>query len=321
MTNASARRVQQKPAEEFLRVLSEPADHVPETKLFHRGDYRQPMQPVGPGALSVCGPESGRREFAAKSAELPTTGRRLAFARWLTGSDNPLTARVLANRVWMHHFGRGIVSTPGRFWAFGHAADSSCSARLAGRGATRLGLEPEAAASRDNAFNRLSAIVAARRGTNGHRRRQSVLRAAECRAARRRIAPRSGVWRRPACSIARNLDRPVAVKEDDSGQVVVAGDVHRRSIYLSQRRTQPVALMQAFDAPVMQTNCEVRPSSTVATQSLMLMNGEFWLTQATALADRALREPRKALPDRAGGRSATALGRATSGLAVRLWRL
>jgi hypothetical protein len=89
---------------------------------------------------------------------------------------------------------------------------------------------------------------------------------------------------------------PISIQEDDSGQVVVAGDVHRRSLYVLQRRTQPVALMQAFDAPVMATNCEARSSSTVATQSLMLMNGEFWLGRATALADRALREPTKDVP-------------------------
>ena len=63
--------------------------------------------------------ESGRTEFAAKSSELPTTGRRLAFAHWLTGPDNPLTARVIANRVWMHHFGRGLVSTPADFGRLG----------------------------------------------------------------------------------------------------------------------------------------------------------------------------------------------------------
>jgi hypothetical protein len=84
---------------------------------------------------------------------------------------------------------------------------------------------------------------------------------------------------------------PVAVKEDDSGQVILAGDVQRRSLYAMQRRSQPVALMQAFDAPAMLTNCEARASSTVATQSLMLMNGDFWIAQAGALADRAQREP------------------------------
>jgi hypothetical protein len=89
---------------------------------------------------------------------------------------------------------------------------------------------------------------------------------------------------------------PSGIMEDDAGQVIVPGEVQRRSLYLLQRRSQPVALMQAFDAPVMQTNCEVRPSSTVATQSLMLMNGQFWLNQATALANRAVREPAHSLP-------------------------
>jgi hypothetical protein len=75
----------------------------------------------------------------------------------------------------------------------------------------------------------------------------------------------------------------IAVREDDTGQVSVDGQ-RRRSLYLQQRRSQPVALLQAFDAPVMQTNCESRPSSTVATQSLMLMNGDFMLEHADRLA-------------------------------------
>ncbi|HAD60291.1 MAG TPA: hypothetical protein DCG12_13695, partial [Planctomycetaceae bacterium] len=69
--------------------------------------------------------------------------------------------------------------------------------------------------------------------------------------------------------------KPVAIKLDDTGQVIVNGDQRRRSLYVKVRRSQPVAMLQAFDAPVMQTNCEMRPTSTVATQSLMLMNGEF----------------------------------------------
>ena len=52
-------------------------------------------------------------------ASVPTTGRRLAFAKRLTGGQHPLTARVLMNRVWMHHFGRGIVDSPGDFGVLG----------------------------------------------------------------------------------------------------------------------------------------------------------------------------------------------------------
>ena len=83
---------------------------------------------------------------------------------------------------------------------------------------------------------------------------------------------------------------PLGVKEDDSGQFIVDGEQTRRSLYIRSRRSQPVGMLKAFDAPVMETNCEVRPVSTVATQSLMLMNGEFILKKSRQLAVRAVRE-------------------------------
>ncbi len=284
-----------KPAEEFLRVLIEPPGHAPETKLFHRGDHRQPLQPIAPGTLSVCSPESGRTEFAAKSAELPTTGRRLAFARWLTGPGNPLTARVIANRVWLHHFGRGIVSTPADFGRLGTPPSHPA---LLDWLATEL---------RDSGWNlkHLHRAIMLSTAYRQSSRREPTQVAID---AENRFYGRQNVLRLDAETLrdrllaaTGTLDRtmfgpPIGVVEDDSGQVIVAGDVHRRSLYLLQRRTQPVALMQAFDAPVMTTNCEARSSSTVATQSLMLMNGDFWLGRAAALADRAQREPTQSVP-------------------------
>ena len=84
---------------------------------------------------------------------------------------------------------------------------------------------------------------------------------------------------------------PLKIKEDDTGQVMVEGGQSRRSIYIQTRRSRPVGMLQTFDAPVMETNCEVRPSSTVATQSLVLLNGEFILQQAGNLADRVAGNP------------------------------
>jgi hypothetical protein len=283
-----------KPAEEFLRILMETAGQVPETKLFHRGDYRQPLQGIAPGTLSVCSPGRGRTEFAAKSSELATTGRRLAFARWLTGPDNPLTARVIANRVWLHHFGRGIVSTPADFgrlgvppthpelldWLAAELRDSGWSLKHLHR------VIMLSTAYRQS--SRREPDQVAMDAENRHYGRQNVLRL-DAESLRDRALAATGMLDRTMFGPA------VGIKEDDSGQVI-ATDVHRRSVYLLQRRSQPVALMQAFDAPVMVTNCEARLSSTVATQSLMLMNGEFWLSQASALADRARREPAKGLP-------------------------
>ncbi|HEX2475887.1 MAG TPA: DUF1553 domain-containing protein, partial [Lacipirellulaceae bacterium] len=284
-----------KPAEEFLRVLVEPTDHVPETKLFHRGDYRQPLQAISPGTLSVCSPESGRTEFSAKSSSLPTTGRRLAFARWLTDAENPLTARVIANRVWMHHFGRGLVSTPADFgrlgtppthpelldWLAAELRDSGWSLKHLHR------VIMLSTAYRQS--SRREPDQVAMDAENRYYGRQNVVRL-DAESLRDRALTATGMLDRTMFGPA------VGVKEDDSGQVVVANDVHRRSLYLLQRRSQPVTLMQAFDAPVMVTNCEARRSSTVATQSLMLMNGDFWLSQAAALADRAQREPANGLP-------------------------
>src|SRR5205814_2084289 len=71
-----------------------------------------------PGDLRVLGTTSAG-DIPAHDPALPTTGRRLAYARHLTDGAHPLTARVLANRVWMNHFGRGIVATPGDFGALG----------------------------------------------------------------------------------------------------------------------------------------------------------------------------------------------------------
>lgn len=284
-----------KPAEEFVRALVEPAGHAPETKLFYRGDYRSPKQTIPPGALTVCGPDSGRAEFSPKNTELPTTGRRLEFARWLAGDQNPLTARVIANRVWMHHFGRGIVSTPADFgrlgtlptngplldWLASDFRESGWSLKKLHR-AIMLSTVYRQSSRRDPAKTALDS-------DNRYLSRQNVTRL-DAESLRDRVLASTGALDRT------QFGPPIPVKEDDGGQIVAAGDVMRRSLYLLQRRSQPVALMQAFDAPVMQTNCESRPSSTVATQSLMLMNGDFWLDQAAKLADRAAKEPAKNLP-------------------------
>src|SRR5262249_13363732 len=114
----TARRAQ-KPAEGFVAVLSEVPGRLPPTRVFHRGDYRQPGTEVGPGDLTVAAPDGGRLEIAPGDPKLPTSGRRLAFARHLTTGRHPLVGRVLANRVWLHHFGRGLVDSPGDFGALG----------------------------------------------------------------------------------------------------------------------------------------------------------------------------------------------------------
>ena len=80
-----------------------------------------------------------------------TSGKRLALARWLFQPDNPLTARVIANRIWQHHFGRGIVPTPNDFGKLGEPPHTPAIARLAGLRNPPRWLEDETHTQADHA--------------------------------------------------------------------------------------------------------------------------------------------------------------------------
>lgn len=278
-----------KPPKIFVRALVEPPGSPAVTHRFHRGDYRQPkevVEPAVPEVLVALGADPKIRPDAMPDG---TTGRRLAFATWLTSRENPLTSRVLVNRVWRQLLGRGIVETPSDFGKLGvrpsHPAlldwladefqrDGWSVKRLIRRIVT-------SAAYRQT--TRREPASASVDPDNRYFSRQAVRRL-EAETIRDRMLAVSG-----------HLDRmmygtPVAVKSDDAGQVIVDGDSGRRSVYVRVTRSQPVGLLQAFDAPVMETNCESRTSSTVATQSLMLLNGEFVLGEARRLVARAGRE-------------------------------
>ncbi len=84
--------------------------------VLDRGDVDRPLQEVGPGALNVFRGLSGDLHVAP---DRPESERRAALARWLVDERNPLTWRVIVNRVWQYHFGRGIVATPSDFGKMG----------------------------------------------------------------------------------------------------------------------------------------------------------------------------------------------------------
>ena len=284
-----------KPVHEYVQALIEPTGQAPVAAIFHRGDHRQPLETVAPAALQVLGADGAQSTFTIDDESLPTTGRRLAFAQWLTSRENPITARVLANRVWLHHFGRGLVATPADFgrlgtppthpelldWLAGELLTSGWNLKRLHR-TIMLSTAYRQTSVRDPGLNSIDP-------ENRHYWRRDVQRI-DAETLTDRVLSTTG-------QLDDALYGPaVAIKADDTGQVAVDGDQRRRTLYLQQRRSQPVALLQAFDAPVMQTNCEVRPSSTVATQSLMLMNGDFMLAQAARLAADALQGVEADLP-------------------------
>jgi len=284
-----------KPTPDYIRVAAEIPGTVPPTHVFHRGDLNSPEgEPVQPGGFTVLANEAGGNLFPENNKELPTTGRRLAYAQYLTSGDHPLVARVLVNRFWMHHFGEGLVDTPGEF-----------GTRSKGPSHPEL-LDFLAAEFMEkgwslNAFHRLI--------MNSDAYRQSSIRTQQGED----IDPDNRLlWRMPVRRLEAETLRdailavngrlktdlfgePLGVKEDDGGLFSVAGGVVsedgkelRRSIYIQQRRTQPVTMLEAFDAPQMEPNCELRQSSTVATQSLAMMNSTFILRETTEFAKRVL---------------------------------
>src|SRR5262249_58692583 len=83
-----------------------------EWRILARGDYRKPRDAVGPGGVAAL---SGISPDWKLSKDAPEAERRKALARWLADPRNPLTPRVIVNRLWAHHFGEGLVRTPSDF--------------------------------------------------------------------------------------------------------------------------------------------------------------------------------------------------------------
>jgi hypothetical protein len=283
-----ARRAE-KPFEDFVAVLSEVPGQVPPTKVFHRGDYRQPKGEVQPGDLTIAAPDGKRLEIPLRDGNLPTSGRRLALAKHLTDGSHPLLGRVLVNRVWLHHFGRGLVDTPGDFGALGLRPTHPelldwLATELVREGWSLKRLHRLIMTS--TVYRQSSLRDPAKDAVDSGNALYGryAVRRLEAEALRDRILATAGRLD-PAA-----FGPPVPVAEDAVGQVVVPDDKPRRSVYLQVRRRKPLAFLNTFDAPGGELNCERRGSSVAAPQALMLMNSEFILQQAGHFARRLVRE-------------------------------
>jgi hypothetical protein len=266
----------------------------PKTPLLRRGDYLNPGPEVRPGVLSVLA-TTKPFSWSPPSTDTRTSKRRLAFAEWLTQPDHPLTARVLVNRLWLHHFGEGIVGTPDNF---GRAGDAPTHPELL----DWLATEFVARGWSVKAMHRLMLTSSVYR--------QSSAVSAETRAAAKKIDPDNHLlWRQrlrrleaeslrdSVLSVSGMLNpqmsgTPVPIQRQGDGEVVAAAGPagQRRSVYLQVRRSQPVTILQVFDQPVLETNCTRRMTSTVSSQALTLLNSDFMARQATAFAERILKE-------------------------------
>ena len=300
-----------KPKEEFLRALTETPGKVPTTFRFHRGDHEQPKEALAPAGLTALYASTSEAAIAEQDASLPTTGRRLAYARRLTNGSHPLLARVLVNRFWLNHFGKGIVETPGDFGALGTRPTHP---ELLDWLASQF-MDDHWSLKRFHRLVMKSTVY--RQATRNDMKQDAVdpdnqlyggkpLRRLEAEIIRDAVLILSGKLNR------KRFGAPIPVMADRVGQWVIGkenlnagrpgaviamqGEELRRSIYVQVRRSRPLAVLDTFDLPIMTPNCDKRASSTVATQSLMLMNSDFIAAQSRFFAQRVQQQAGNDLP-------------------------
>ncbi len=271
-----------------IRALWDRGDPSP-TYILRRGEFNKPGRLVGPGVPAVL--TNGHTPLEIEPpfpGGTPKTGRRLAFARWLTEPDNPLTARVMVNRIWNHHFGAGIVRSLENFgvqgekpthpelldWLAVEFIERDWSVKemhrlmMNSRAYRQSSRVPDELAKADPA-NKLFSQMPLRR-MNAEALRDSLL------------------------LVSGKLDDspggpPDPVTVDRDGLVSVdptPGGGWRRSLYAQYRRTEIPTMMETFDYPEMGPNCYQRSVSIVSPQSLMLTNNARVRELSAALADR-----------------------------------
>jgi hypothetical protein len=248
-----------------VRMHTQGGDFLPETHFLHRGSTDQKRGVATQGFLPVLmrGPESEARWRWQPPAGAPYSGRRRSLALWMTDTQDGaghLAARVIVNRLWQHHFGRGLVATPNDFGAQGaKPSHPELLDWLAGellRNGWRL-----------KPMHRLIMTSRAYRQTS------------EQTEAKARKDPDNTLVSRhvPSRLEAESIRDTLlwvtgALDATPFGPGTLSDASRRRSIYFTVKRSQLVPAMQIFDAPEPLVSQGIRPATTVAPQALWLMN-------------------------------------------------
>jgi hypothetical protein len=273
---------------------------APPTFVLKRGDTKKKDGQVEPAFPRIL--TTSARSASEGPDQTSSPLDRLALAHWLTQPDHPLTARVLVNRVWQHHFGRGLVSTPNDFgvrgqppshpelldWLSGELVAHSWSMKhlhrllLLSNSYQQSSRVPSSAADPDN---RLLGRM------NRQRLESETLRDAMLAVTGSLTSTLGGPMVR--VPLEPEVYELIFTEGEPDGlwQATLDPRAHRRrSIYLFAKRNVRLPLLEAFDQPDTLTSCPVRPVSTFSPQALILLNGPFIQEQSKAFAARLLRE-------------------------------
>jgi hypothetical protein len=269
------------------------------THLLARGDAftpREEVSPAFPVVLRLPAPT-----FPARDAHARTTGRRRVLAAWIASPTNPLTARVMVNRLWQHHFGAGLVPTPDDFGLTGvrptHPALLDYLAHeFVARGWSVKQIHRLIMTSR---AYRMSSRTANARGMEIDEGNELLwrqnLRRVEAEVVRDAMLSISGSLNPKAGgpSVFPTLPREVHGTQDSAGKGWTdssSEEQNRRSVYLVVKRALKVPLLECLDFANSASPSGTRPNTTIAPQALMLLNDSFVQKQSAALAERLEKE-------------------------------
>jgi hypothetical protein len=269
---------------------------APQSYILRLGDPKNRLDPVEPAVPKVV----------QASYQIPKepVGRRSALARWLASPENPLTARVMVNRIWQFRMGNGIIRTPNDFGLMGDRPSNKAlldwlAAEFVTRGWSVKAMDrlivlsntyqqssaPNAAGTAADPENRLLWRMNRKR-MEGETVRDEILSVTSS------LNPKLG-GRPVKIPIEPEVYDLIFTEHERDGLWPVNPNKsvqNRRSIYLYNKRSVRLPLLSAYDQPDAITSCPVRPTSTHALQALSLLNSDFMQEQSKAFAARLDRE-------------------------------
>lgn len=281
----------------------------PQTFVFSRGNPHVPAQQVEPGFPAVL--ESPAATIPAKPDDAKTSGRRTVLANWIASPDNRMTARVMVNRIWQHHFGRGIVRSTNNF---GQLGDPPTHPELLDWLAAEF-VSPasqEASAPGESAWTlkRLHKLIMLSSAYRMSSRTETTA---------LQIDPANNLFwrfdmRRLSAEEIRDSIHAVTGQLNlkmyghgfypEISKEVLAGQSQpgagwgkssteeqaRRSVYIHVKRSLITPVLAAFDFPETDSSCEARFATTQPAQALAMLNSDLMHRQAAVFAERLRKE-------------------------------
>jgi mono/diheme cytochrome c family protein len=274
--------------------VSEIGRTPPETFVLLRGNPRSKGDKVEPGFPSVLTTKAP--VFTPSSRDATTSGRRRVLADWIASPENPLTARVMVNRIWQHHFGRGIVRSSSDFgyrgtppthpelldWLASEFVASGWKLKsmhklIVMSSAYQMSSRPDPAAQARDPENDLFGWFDLRR-LAAEEVRDSILAVSGKLNGAKMGGP--SIYPRISDEVFAGQSRPGNGWGHSSPE-----EQARRSIYVHVKRSLPFPLLSSFDMADPDSSCPVRFTTTQPTQALAMLNGDFLHEQAKIFAD------------------------------------